>query len=237
NTSWKFFDAQTDKESYDMSNVNGDVTVDWIGVKIGDVNLSGDPARSSRSTTGELHLNVADKTLKGGELYRVDVTSDNFANIAGMQYTLNYLSNMVEVETIEAGALNVTKDNFVRYAPGVITSSWSEADGQNLSSDAVLFTIVLKAKSEVQLRDALSLNIRLSVREGYEGVGGLEDVRRRFGGDDFGLVLYQNSTNPYAGETVIGFKLPEGSEATLSVYDVTGKMLKVVEGEYGQGYT
>src|SRR5690606_25695441 len=73
NTSWRFFDTQTDKESYDVSNVNGDVTVDWVGVKIGDVNLSRDPARSSRSTTGELHLNVADKALKSGELYRVDV--------------------------------------------------------------------------------------------------------------------------------------------------------------------
>src|SRR5690606_41070113 len=83
----------------------------WVGVKIGDVNLSGDPARSSRSTTGELHLNVADKVLKSGELYRVDVTSDNFVNINGMQYTLSYVTNLVEVEAIAAGALKVTTEN------------------------------------------------------------------------------------------------------------------------------
>jgi len=236
NTSWRFFDTQTDKESYDVSNVNGDVTVDWVGVKIGDVNLSGDPARSSRSTTGELHLNVADKALKSGELYRVDVTSDNFVNINGMQYTLSYVTNLVEVESIEAGALNVTKDNYLRYAPGVITSSWSEADGQSLSSDAVLFTIVLKAKSEVQLRDVLSLNDRVTTTEAYDAQGGLKDVSLRFGGNDSGFALYQNTPNPYAGQTVIGFKLPEASKATLSVYDVTGKVLKVVEGEYNQGY-
>src|SRR5690606_6285803 len=84
NTSWRFFDTQSDKESYDVSNVTGDVTMDWNAVKTGDVSLSGDPARSSsdnyRSTTGELHLNVADQSLKGGELYRMDVTSDNFTN-------------------------------------------------------------------------------------------------------------------------------------------------------------
>ncbi|WP_236972050.1 T9SS type A sorting domain-containing protein, partial [Membranihabitans marinus] len=34
----------------------------------------------------------------------------------------------------------------------------------------------------------------------------------------------------------IGFNLPEASDATLSVYDVTGKVLKVVEGAYGKGY-
>src|SRR5690606_22894825 len=91
NTSWRFFDSKTDKEVYDVNNVEGDMTVDFVAVKIGDVNLSGDPARSSRSTTGELHLSVADRTMKAGELYRVDVTSDNFVNINGMQYTLSYV--------------------------------------------------------------------------------------------------------------------------------------------------
>ena len=236
NTSWRFFDTKTDMEVYDVSNLSGDMTVDFVGVKIGDVNLSGDPARSSRSTTGELHLNIADQTMKGGELYRVNVTSDNFANITGLQYTLSYLNNMVEVEAIEPGALNVTENNYLHYAPGVITSSWSEADGQNLSSDAVLFTIVLKAKSDVQLRDVLSLNNRVTMTEAYDADGGLKDVSLRFDGQDSGFALYQNTPNPYAGETVIGFKLPEASKGTLSVYDVTGKVLKVVEGEYNQGY-
>ncbi|MBY5960303.1 hypothetical protein KUV50_19300, partial [Membranicola marinus] len=222
NTSWRFFDKQTDKEVYDVANVNGDMNVDFVGVKIGDVNLSGDPARSSRSTTGTLNLNMADKAMKGGEVYRIDVTSDNFANINGMQYTLSYVTNLVEIESIEAGALNITKDNYVRYAPGVITSSWSEADGQNLSSDEVLFTLVVKAKSEVQLRDALSLNNRVTTTEAYDAEGGLKDVSLRFDGQDSGFALYQNTPNPYAGQTVIGFKLPEASKATLSVYDVTG---------------
>src|SRR5699024_6064516 len=215
----------------------GDMNVDWVGVKIGDVNLDGTPSRSnSRAVTGELTLNVADKQLKAGETYRVAVTSENFADVMGMQYTLSYLPNQVEVASIEAGALNITENNYYRFAPGVITSSWSEADGQSLSSDVVLFTIVLKAKSSVQLRDALSLSSRVAPVEAY-AADGLKDVSLRFdGGDDNGFALYQNTPNPYAGQTVIGFNLPEASKATLSVYDVTGKMLKVVEGEYDQGY-
>ncbi|MBY5957951.1 T9SS type A sorting domain-containing protein [Membranicola marinus] len=236
NTSWRFFDTQSDKEVYDVANLEGDMNVDFVGVKIGDVNLSGDPARSSRSATGTLNLNVADKTMKSGEVYRIDVTSDNFANINGLQYTLSYVTNLVEIESIEAGALNITKDNYVRYASGMITSSWSEADGQNLSSDDVLFTLVVKAKSEVQLRDALSLNNRVTTTEAYDAEGGLKNVSLRFDGQDSGFALYQNTPNPYAGQTVIGFKLPEASKATLSVYDVTGKVLKIVEGEYGEGY-
>src|SRR5690606_10586042 len=122
NTSWRFFDSKTDNKVYDVNNVEGDMTVDFVAVKIGAVNLSGDRARSSRSTTGELHLNAADGSMRARALYRVDLTSDKFLNINGMQYTLSYVTNLVEVESIEAGALNVTKDHYWRYAPGVITS-------------------------------------------------------------------------------------------------------------------
>src|SRR5699024_5169267 len=142
---------------FEMKDVKGDMNVDWVGVKIGDVDMDGDASRSSSravAKAGELTLNVADKQLKAGETYRMEVTSDNFADVMGMQYTLSYLPNQVEVESIEAGALNITENNYFRFAPGVITTSWSEAEGQSLASDEVLFTIVLKAKSAVQLRDA-----------------------------------------------------------------------------------
>src|SRR5690625_6339949 len=97
NTSWRFFDKSTDKEVYEVSNLSGDVNVDWIGVKIGDVDLSGDATRSSRSTTGELTLTVADKQLKAGETYRVDVTYANFHEVMGMKYTLYYFEDEVGV--------------------------------------------------------------------------------------------------------------------------------------------
>src|SRR5690625_1474344 len=109
-------------------------------------------------------------------MYRVDVTSANFHEVMGMQYTLSYLKDRVDVEAIEAGALNITENHYYRYAPGVITSSWSEADAMNLSSDEVLFTIVLKAKSAVQLRDVLSLNSRVTPVEAYAADGLKDEV-------------------------------------------------------------
>jgi len=71
--------------------------------------------------------------------------------------------------------------------------------------------------------------------EAYAG-GSVKDVNLRFDSSDTGFALYQNTPNPYQGETTIGFELPEAAKATLSVYDVTGKMLKVVEGDFAQGY-
>ncbi|MEZ4895776.1 MAG: T9SS type A sorting domain-containing protein [Saprospiraceae bacterium] len=47
--------------------------------------------------------------------------------------------------------------------------------------------------------------------------------------------LYQNTPNPFSGETMIGFWLPESTQATLRVMDVTGKELYRVSGRYSAG--
>ena len=47
--------------------------------------------------------------------------------------------------------------------------------------------------------------------------------------------LYQNTPNPFSGETKIGFWLPESMTATLRVMDVTGKELYRVSGSYSGG--
>jgi hypothetical protein len=49
------------------------------------------------------------------------------------------------------------------------------------------------------------------------------------------LQLFQNQPNPFSDQTSISFYLPEGGKATLSIYDVSGKLLKEIAGEYSQG--
>ncbi|MEM1320679.1 MAG: T9SS type A sorting domain-containing protein, partial [Bacteroidota bacterium] len=50
------------------------------------------------------------------------------------------------------------------------------------------------------------------------------------------FALFQNQPNPFKDETVIGFNLPQASAATLTIYDVSGRVLKQYNGEYAQGY-
>ena len=51
-----------------------------------------------------------------------------------------------------------------------------------------------------------------------------------------GFELYQNQPNPWTHRTQVGFYLPQATEATLSVYDETGKLLYGTTGDFGQGY-
>src|SRR5690606_3896381 len=193
-------------------------------------------ASGSRNMRGRLNLNVADKELKGGEVYRVEVRSDNFEQIRGLQYTLDYADAYVTLESIEGGALNITGDNYLKYGPGTVTFSWNEAEGVDAHAEKVLFTIVLKAKSEVALRDVLSLNGRVTPQESYNSAGEPQQVALHFTGRDPGFALYQNTPNPYTGETVIGFQLPHSGAADLTIYDVTGRLIKRISGEYESGY-
>ncbi|MFQ5446890.1 MAG: T9SS type A sorting domain-containing protein, partial [Saprospiraceae bacterium] len=48
--------------------------------------------------------------------------------------------------------------------------------------------------------------------------------------------LYQNRPNPFKKVTNIGFSLPETEVAKLTIYDVSGTVLKTFEQVFQQGY-
>jgi len=47
--------------------------------------------------------------------------------------------------------------------------------------------------------------------------------------------LYQNQPNPFVNKTSIGFYLPEAGEATLSVFEETGRMVYQQKGQFVKG--
>ncbi len=67
------------------------------------------------------------------------------------------------------------------------------------------------------------------------GIGGRPlDGRTLLPGQGYGLE--QNRPNPFAEETSIGFVLPSSMEATITVYDVTGRIIRSIEGDFQKGY-
>ncbi len=49
------------------------------------------------------------------------------------------------------------------------------------------------------------------------------------------FALDQNNPNPFNATTTIGFSLPQAGKATLTVYDMAGKILKVISNSYPKG--
>ena len=127
---------------------------------------------------------------------------------------------------------------------GAITASWNAAQGTDFKqgNKNALFSLVVKAKTDVTLSRALSLNSRYTAAEAYTKQAELLDVDLQFqqldGSNNVAneFALYQNTPNPFDGATTIGFHLPQAGEATLTFFDTDGKVLKTIIGDYAKGY-
>ncbi len=252
NDSWRFVDANfvfndpTDPwataipESYDINNLNTDMTIDFTAIKVGDVNNSVELANavstSAEVRSGETLSMVADMTeATDGELASIPVIAEYNTTLAGAQMTIN-LGAGVTFAAIESGAINIsTKNVGLRFAErGIVTLSWDNTDGVDIKEGDVLFNIVVEAatydngtiavtsditKAEAFNIDNEVMNVELSIRDNAGN----------------GFALMQNTPNPFNNYTEISFNLPKAMNATLTVYDVNGRTLRTISSQYDQG--
>ncbi len=261
NTSWRFVDMDfvfpnpanpfqtTFPEVISLNNFNNDeMAADFVGVKIGDVNASAIPnnllGSQTRNTNGTLALNVNDAKVVAGDEFTVDFTANDFTNILGYQFTLNFDQNAVEFVNVEAGKLNVNDSNFglSMTETGMISTSWNDASAITAKDGDVLFSMTFKANTNVQLSRILSATSNVTRAEAYNSNADLLDVVIEFNTEEGTVVaggafeLFQNVPNPVKEATVISFNLPTATSATLTIMDVSGRTLKVLNSDFAQGY-
>ena len=251
NDSWRFIDATQTfdnalspfpfEEILHISNITQSMeNQDFVGVKIGDV--SGDAIANSllaesRSIRGQLSLEIDDALVKKDEVIEVAVSSSGFEDILGYQYTME----LDGFEFIEArsGSIALDASNFGLIDRKTVTTSWYLADRINGSD--VLFTLVLRATEDARISKGLSISSRITRAEAYTVSGDLYDVSFVFdqtdeSGKSSAFELLQNTPNPFSEFTTIGFELGSSGMTTLTVFDVTGKVVLVQNREYKAGY-
>ena len=132
----------------------------------------------------------------------------------------------------------------------MITTSWnaSSAIGRqwlaagetetSVKAENVLFSLVIRATQDIELSAAVAVNSRYTLAEAYHNEElysvGVEFI------DEPGIAnqleLHQNVPNPFQHSTSIGFFMPESATATLTITDVSGKVLYQIKGGYNAGY-
>ncbi|MCB0683862.1 MAG: T9SS type A sorting domain-containing protein, partial [Saprospiraceae bacterium] len=188
-----------------------------------------------RTKTGSLILQAEEAELQSGQTYELTLRSPE-ARIVGYQFTLDFDAESLELVEVKAGLASEENFGLALLEEGALTTSWNEAEVRSLREGEELFTLVLRAKAPVRLSEALSITSRYTAAEAY-AEGEVWGVELSFGQDQGqAFRLYQNVPNPFRGTTTIGFQLPEASEVTLTITDVSGKVVKVLSGEYGVGY-
>jgi len=241
NTSWRFVDksftfpnpANPFQSVFPESIFHADtmpniISHDFVGVKIGDVNNTtlGDSLLSVDDRSREvLFFDVKNRDVRAGETFTVDFKAAE--KVSGYQFTLNVEG--LEIIKVEPGE-GVNSGNFGIF-PDAVTAA--------VESGAGIFAITFRAKQSGQLSEMLHFSSRITRAEAYKLEEALMlNVALRFDGGHIsqtGFELYQNQPNPFREETHIGFYLPENADATLTVFDDTGRVLHTESGHYPRG--
>ena len=247
NTSWRFVDknyafpnalnpfqevfAETvSVQDMQITNFNED----FLGIKIGDVNnsvVANSLMLAEDRNLGELYFDVEDRNVKAGEIVEVKMTAAE--KIAGYQFTMNL--NGLEVLELLPGE-NMGKDNFAIFANAVTAS---------VDMEAGEFALRLRATRSGLLSQMIGLGNSITRTEGYTLANGevtKKDLVLRFNGvkgstiAGAGFELLQNAPNPAKTFTNISFFLPESTEATLTITNAEGRMIKQLNTLFSKGF-
>ncbi|MBK9254658.1 MAG: T9SS type A sorting domain-containing protein [Saprospiraceae bacterium] len=254
NTSWRFPVADQTMnmdnvfpfvEMFTFPQLNTDQTNrNFVAVKVGDVNGNASAninsnkleARSSQA----LALTTDNTKFNQGQNVSIPFAVQHSADVAGFQFTLRFDINAFDLESIESNTITLNENNFGfhRLSEGLITVSWNKDNAVSIAKDEVLFTLNLKAKANGEIANAVQLNSEVIKAEAYTQDVNVMGIEFRVGNksNTQEVVLYQNTPNPFKASTLIGFELPETMSATLKVYDVTGKVVKVINNTFTKGY-
>lgn len=243
NTSWKFIDnnykfqtSAAEQEPYtienNISNLKSNSVVNYIGVKIGDLNNS---AKANNLFTDVIERSTRDYyfittnlSLKTNEERTIKLKLEKPNELLCYQFTLNFDPNQIDI--IHIGGIDADKIGLRLLNQGAITIS-------NENTEQSEIELIVKAKRDLSIENALSIGSRFTVAEGYSTNGEIVKMALKFDTEKAGnFILYQNMPNPFNQKTIISFVLPESSNTNLIIYDALGKIIYSTHGYYTTGY-
>ncbi|MFK7775408.1 MAG: cohesin domain-containing protein [Saprospiraceae bacterium] len=264
NTSWRFVAADfvftypnnpfadNFPEVKDIANLSNDEAINFIGIKIGDVNNTAMAnnilGTEIRNEVGILKLEIGNANVKANELIQIDFKAKDFKQMIGFQFTLNFDTEKMDFEEVKSKMVGLNESNFglTFLQEGKITVSWDQADGLTLEDETILFSLVFYGKSKTTLAESIHISSSKTTAEAYSqnnpsGQGGTDvmNVELFFNGYSNTTTwnkLFQNQPNPATTSTTIPFELVLSETVILKVSDLNGRVIKVIKGDFEKGY-
>lgn len=268
NTSWRFVDASYNfpdaqnpfapsyPESKQVTLSTSDINVDFVGCKIGDVNLSNDPQNIHQELEATVRdgitLTINSTNLPEGESTRIPVTISGFDELISNSFSLAWspdeLEN-IEIESTQVGyELNESNFNLEHINEGSLGVVWFSTTGFPVSIDDDEILFYIKVTPKVIAGSNPSIFITDSpvdiTAETLEG-----NISTSFDTQEHTVVMptdindvYESITNikvypnPFSNKISIELQSDESTDATISIVTVNGELvwnkeLKLLEGK------
>ncbi|MCK5703836.1 MAG: hypothetical protein KAI29_21910, partial [Cyclobacteriaceae bacterium] len=149
------------KTTLDLSLEDQDINLDFVGVKVGDVNNSWTNQNAGRQSKENLEINLEHLKL-ADEIIEIPFVVQDFKDISGYQFSITWDATQLEYYGIEHQSLEgYINEQFVDE--GVLTTMWDEFNGSSVALDKGSVLFVLKfialdknANSLVELNSAIT---------------------------------------------------------------------------------
>lgn len=251
NTSWKFIDRShifedntkpwDFKEYIEVSSLGSSMNdVDFMGVKVGDVNGSYTNSEQGNATTRsayEITSNGYD--FQEGDLVKVKMAASETVRIEGLQVSFGYDESKLEFSKAVSRSLNL-EDYHVNVQDANINISYDNINGAAILERVNFIELEFKAVADGELSDVLELNKEFLTPELYLQAGETRNITFEIinrENEDFESVvqLYQNEPNPFSNMTTIKFDLPKAQKVNFQIFDMSGKVVYEVSKQFAKG--
>ena len=235
---------------------NNEMDVDFVAVKIGDVNNSASAnslgnESQDRSIGEALNLKLEEQFFEKGEELYIEFKADEFIDIMSIQFATSFdisVLEFVEVSNYDLAGLTIDNFGLNQVDKGILKVSWDEISGLNLAKESPLFTLKFKTKKGGLLSEVFILDRKHLINEVYDldhieahvalvYQEKINEIPTSVEEQVFGDYVGQNYPNPVKSETRIPITVSKQSTIDISIFDSQGKLLnqkfyELVEGEH-----
>ena len=250
NTSWRFVDASheftdpaapwfnTIPETYPIYNLAENMIINFRGYKVGDVNNTATPnslieahVDTRSNETQEFILNTTE--LEAGATEWIHMYKETGVDLAAIQLGLSIDGSSLEILEVTSGQFDLDDTNYkldrneVRL---IIAQDEAIVNSENLA----VMSLLVRAKKDVKLTEAISINDEVLRAEAYTKDLELMNIEISTRVDEtdnqvevleYTYSLDQNEPNPWVSGTSITFTSPKTITGKMNVRDVNGKLV------------
>jgi len=220
-------------------------TKNFIGVKLGDVNYDWDNTVANVSNTVNKSIELYYNNINANDAaeIRVTVRVKNFKDILGMQYTMNYNSNVLELKSIENCSLAI-EYGINQTNKGKVSFLWTDANSEakSLADGDVLMELVFTKKATIATED-ITLSSDIASVEAWNAAYTKVNIVKtsgRIAGSVINAINNENwnvSPNPSNGLVKANLSLTQDKDIQFELTTQDGKVMMVKKVSVAKGNT
>jgi trimeric autotransporter adhesin len=221
------------ERSLTIPSISAADNINFIAVKLGDVNDSWNPPFGRVAGAGDIFFDISSNISPSkNSTIKIPISVSNFNKVGGFQFTLQWDPQDYDYIDIEENSLSIYT-GMKNINKGFLTVSWDHplADGLTLEDRSTLLTLNLKKKYP-NAKSTVKITSDLTPMQAFDKDLRLFNFKTQEVGEDFdqgnkvSFALYQNSPNPVKEETRIEYQLPEEGIIQFHVLNSTGQIVE-----------